>query len=104
MNFKLILKLFALVGKLKDVNWSNIHGMGWMSITGAVISGLGFASKALSSFDPSFDVIGDGIVGIGAFISVTGLRRATKKTDEKIEELMSNPTYLPTSQRGETPE
>lgn len=101
MNLKLILKIFALLGKFKDVNWSNIHGMGWMSITGAIISGLGFAAKALSSFDPSFDVIGDGIVGIGAFISVTGLRRATKKTDDKITALIANPTNLPPSERGE---
>ena len=53
--------------------------MGWKTITGSVLIGLGFACKALAGLLPTLDAIGDGFIALGSALGGIGLRAAVKK-------------------------
>ena len=57
--------------------------MGWKTITGAVIMGLGYALKAFATVNPICDQIGDALIAIGVALAGIGARLAIKKTGEK---------------------
>jgi hypothetical protein len=50
--------------------------LGWRSITGSVIVGIGYALKALSSFYPDLDKFGDALISIGVMLGGYGFRKA----------------------------
>lgn len=53
--------------------------MGWKSITGAVLVGLGYACKAFTGFLPELEKVGDGLVALGVLIGGYGFRSAISK-------------------------
>jgi len=54
--------------------------MGWKTITGSIIIGLGYACKAFaSSVNPILDQIGDALIAIGVALGGIGLRAAIAK-------------------------
>ena len=55
--------------------------MGWKSVTGSVIFGIGFILKALSGVlgNPDLDKLGDFLIGIGGTLGGIGFRAAIKK-------------------------
>jgi len=57
--------------------------MGWRSVTGSAIFGLGWILKSLSSVWPELDNIGDILIGIGSALGGYGFRKAISKTGEK---------------------
>lgn len=101
MNLKIILDLFGLISKFKQVNFDGITNVGWKSITGALLIGLGYAAKALSSIEPTLDQIGDGLIAIGAGLAGIGFRSAINKAS-KASGVSDNVSDLPPSERGET--
>jgi uncharacterized membrane protein YedE/YeeE len=62
---------------------SSKNDMGWRSVTGSAIFGLGWVLKSLSSIWPELNAIGDILIGIGAALGGYGFRKAIKKTGEK---------------------
>ena len=56
-----------------------MQNMGYKTIVGSILIGLGYAAKALVSFDPAMDQIGDGLIAVGAVLGGVGLRSAIAK-------------------------
>ena len=79
MNIKLIWTLLTLYRRVKQVRKETIMEMGWKTIAGSILIGLGYAAKSLASFEQSFDAIGDGIIALGAMLGGIGLRAAIAK-------------------------
>ncbi len=79
MNLRLIYILYNLWDDLKSLKGKAMGNMGWKTITGALLVGLGYAAKALVSFEASFDQIGDGLIAAGAVLGGVGLRAAIAK-------------------------
>lgn len=54
--------------------------MGWMSVVGSIIFGLGFLCKAASGYFvfPELDQLGDLLISIGGSLGGIGIRRAIK--------------------------
>jgi len=75
MTLKLVLALFSLYNKLTTLKSEDFR-MGWKTITGAVIMGLGYACKALATVNPIFDTIGDALIAVGITLSGVGIRSA----------------------------
>lgn len=57
--------------------------MGWKTITGAVIMGLGYACKAMVAVNPIFDTIGDAMIAVGVALAGIGARMAIAKGGKK---------------------
>jgi hypothetical protein len=83
MNLKLIWMLWDLWSKCKKVRAGSMKTMGWKTITGAVLVGLGYAAKSLMSFEPALDQVGDAFIALGAVLGGVGIRAAIAKTGEK---------------------
>jgi len=54
--------------------------MGWKTITGSIIFGIGYTLKALSGIfgSPELDQLGDLLIGIGGILGGVGVRAAIK--------------------------
>ena len=57
--------------------------MGWKTIAGALIMGVGYACKALTAVDPIFDTIGDALIAVGVALAGIGARLAIAKGGKK---------------------
>jgi len=79
MKLKLVWALWRAYNKLLTLNKEDIMGLGWKTITGAVVMGLGFACKALSTVIPALDAIGDALIAIGVALGGIGVRAAIGK-------------------------
>lgn len=79
MNLKLIWLFWDLYQKLQKVRKESIMDLGWKTITGAVMMGLGYACKAMASAVPALDVVGDALVAIGVALGGIGIRSAIAK-------------------------
>jgi hypothetical protein len=53
--------------------------LGWKTITGAFLIGLGYACKAVSSINPILDTAGDALIAIGFPLMGVGGRVAIAK-------------------------
>lgn len=77
MNLKLLFLLNKLWNSLSTFNWEALKHMGWKTITGAILMGLGYAAKALAStVNPAFEPIGDALIAIGIALGGIGVRLA----------------------------
>jgi len=79
MNLKAILAAWDIYRQAKKLDKEKAMGMGWKTIAGAIIVGLGYAAKTLSYLDPMWDQIGDGLIGLGAVLGGIGIRAAVAK-------------------------
>ena len=79
MNFKLIWLIWDLWSKLKKVKGDGMGNLGWKTITGALLIGLGYAAKALVGIEPALDQVGDALIALGAVLGGIGLRSAIAK-------------------------
>ncbi|MDD4986498.1 MAG: hypothetical protein PHQ43_12110 [Dehalococcoidales bacterium] len=70
---------WGLWRNLKAVRKDALMRMGWKTITGAILVGLGYAAKALAAMEPTLDPIGDGLIAVGAMLGGVGLRAAIAK-------------------------
>jgi len=79
MTVKLLFILYNLWEDLKSLKGKSMENMGWKTICGAILVGLGYAAKALIAVDPAMDQIGDGLIAVGAVLGGVGLRSAIAK-------------------------
>ena len=80
MNLKLIWLLWDLWNKLREVKGDIIMGnLGWKTISGAVLIGLGYACKSLVGLEASLDQVGDALIALGAVLGGVGIRSAIAK-------------------------
>jgi hypothetical protein len=79
MNLNLTWQLWKLWTSIKDIKTEALKNMGWKTITGAIIMGLGYAAKALSSLVPALDIVGDALIAIGVALGGIGVRAAISK-------------------------
>jgi hypothetical protein len=79
MNFKLMWACYNLWRQIKQAPRENLMKLGWKTITGAILVGLGYAAKALVNLEPALDQIGDGLVALGAMIGGIGVAHKFKK-------------------------
>lgn len=79
MNLRLMCGLLDLYHKVKRVPGERVMKLGWKTITGSILVGLGFAAKALSFIEPSLDGVGDGLIALGAIVGGVGVRAAIDK-------------------------
>ena len=56
-----------------------MQNMGYKTIVGSILIGLGYAAKALVSIEATMDQIGDGLIAVGAVLGGVGLRSAIAK-------------------------
>jgi hypothetical protein len=81
MTLKLLLALNKLWIAISTLNNTEaLKSMGWKTITGAVLMGLGYAAKALASTVPALDVVGDALIAIGVALGGIGVRAAIAKS------------------------
>jgi hypothetical protein len=78
MNLNIIWNVYKLYNVLINFKAEDLN-MGWKTITGAIIMGLGYASKALAGIDPMFEIIGDALIAIGIALGGIGVRAAIAK-------------------------
>ena len=71
-------KIYNLFSKLSKLRKEDFN-MGWKTVTGSILVGLGFACKALSTLAPFLDELGDAVIAIGSALGGIGLRAAIKK-------------------------
>lgn len=79
MNIRLMWGLYDLYRKIGKVPKEGIMNMGWKTITGAILVGLGYASKMLISVVPELDQVGDGLIALGAIIGGVGVAHKIEK-------------------------
>jgi hypothetical protein len=80
MNLKLIWACYDLYRKVKQVPKEAFMDLGWKTITGAILVGLGYAAKTLVGVLPELEQVGDGLIALGAVIGGIGVRVAIKKS------------------------
>ena len=78
MNLKLIWLIYNLWNKIKNLKKEDFN-MGWKTITGAIVMGVGYACKALAGVVPALGEIGDALVAIGIALGGIGVRAAIAK-------------------------
>ena len=83
MNLKLLWACYDLYNKIGRVPKEKAMNMGWKTVTGAILVGLGYAAKMLSSVIPELDQVGDGLIALGAIIGGIGVRAAIAKGPAK---------------------
>jgi orotate phosphoribosyltransferase-like protein len=79
MNLKLCWLIYSAYIKITNLKLEDFK-MGWKTITGAVIMGLGYAAKALASVYPPLDVVGDALIAVGVALGGIGVRAAIAKS------------------------
>lgn len=82
MNLKIMILLIRAWTAIKNLKTEEF-AMGWKTITGAVIMGLGYACKALAGTVPALDAVGDALIAVGVALAGIGARAAIKKAGEK---------------------
>jgi len=77
MNLKVTWQLWKLWNAIKNLKPEALKGMGWKTIAGAVLMGLGYAAKALAStITPELDSVGDALIAVGIALGGIGVRMA----------------------------
>lgn len=79
VSLKMFFQLWGLWSKIKNLNTEGFKNMGWKTITGAILMGVGYACKALMGVVPALAEIGDALIAIGVALGGIGARAAIAK-------------------------
>jgi orotate phosphoribosyltransferase-like protein len=82
MNLKLWWLIYSAYTKITNLKMEDFK-MGWKTITGAIVMGLGYAAKALASVYPPLDIVGDALIAIGVALGGIGIRSAIAKSSSE---------------------
>ena len=100
MDLKYAWDLFNLYRKIKRVPKGAFANLGWKTITGSILAGLGFAAKALSAISGELTLspVGDCLLGLGVMFGGIGVRDAIRKIQRYVAPSDSVPVGFPSKE------